>query len=49
MLLQVIFLVQFGLVMDTRIIELLWHKSILLQGLKSLVTCLKCDDIFSYI
>ena len=49
MLLQVIFLVQFGLVKDTRIIELLWHKSILLQGLKNLVTCLKCDDISSYI
>ena len=46
MLLQVMFSVEFGLVMDTRIIEILRHKSILLQGLNYLVTCLKCDDIF---
>ena len=46
MLLQVMFSVEFGLVMDTRIIEILRHKSILLLGLNYLVTCLKCDDIF---
>ena len=34
MLLQVILSVEFGLVIDTRIIEILWHKSILLRGLK---------------
>ena len=45
-LLQVMFSVEFGLVMDTRIIEILWHKSILLQWLKNLVTCLIFDDIF---
>ena len=49
MLLQVMFLVEFGLVMGTRIIEILWHKSVLLEGLKILVTCLKCDDIFFFI
>ena len=48
MLLQVMFLVEFGLVMGTRIIEILWHKSVLLEGLKILVTCLKCDDIFFF-
>ena len=42
------FLVEFGLLMDTRIIEILWHKLILLQVLKNMVTRLKCDDIFSY-
>ena len=46
MLLQVMFSVEFGLVMDTRIMEILGQKSILLQGLKNLVTCLKCDNIF---
>ena len=45
MLLQAMFLVEFGLVMNTRITDILRHKSILLQGLKNLVTCLKCDDI----
>ena len=45
MLLQAMCLVEFGLVMNTRITEILWYKSILLQGLKNLVTCLKCDDI----
>ena len=48
-LLHVMFSVEFGLVMDTRIIEILWHKSILLQWLKNLVTCLTFDDIFFYI
>ena len=38
MLLQVMFLAEFGLVMDTRIR--------ISQGIKNLVTCLKCDDIF---
>ena len=46
MLLQVMLSVKFGLVMDTRVIEILGQKSILLQGLKNLVTCLKCHDIF---
>ena len=46
MLLQVTFSVEFGLVMDTRIIEIFLLKLILLQGLKNLVTCIKCDDIF---
>ena len=45
MLLQVMFSVEFGLVMDTRIMEILGQKSILLR-LKNLETCLKCDNIF---
>ena len=43
-----LFLVEFGLAMYTRIIEILWHKSILLQWPKNLITCLKCDDFFLY-
>ena len=44
----IMFLVQFGLVMDTRIIEIfmIMHKAILLEGLKNLVTCLKCRMTF---
>ena len=44
----IMFLVQFGLVMDTRIIEIFMtmHKAILLEGLKNLVTCLKCRMTF---